>query len=411
MRALRLAAKRVKRIGKRIVSIGSLGKDVVRVVGKVDFPVRAVQCFGDGRYVVAFVIGPLIGMIQRIAAHALFLDAAQPVGEVIQLLGLYLRDVVLAQRGAAHIVIQVFHAGIYLSIIAHRKDAIQVIILIGNAVSISIAQLREKEALSRYIVCITGKCMFSSLNALFQAKVSIGIGIGRRVRGDGFEQIFLIGVLQRSTIPSCTYRPAQTRQSTQRIIGIACTGLRRVSRLLDPVQLPLLYVGLDYLNILLWNIRGIHLVFYQPIKIFSRIHINPNITFFKSRNIIPVAQYRELTVKHILPSRYFFFHLLNAYPVIHSIPELTPFIGKTLQRTLSVYTRSQINIIGFSIPLRILNIHNDIYTILIDPMPSLFLLFISSLFQINSEILYHFLLAHNIRPRPNHSAFSFPGIE
>ena len=98
-------------------------------------------------------------MIQRIAAHALLLNAAQPVGEVIQLLGLYLREVVLAQRGAAHIVIQVFHAGIYLSIIAHRKDAIQVIILIGNAVSISIAQLREKEALSRYIVCITGKCM------------------------------------------------------------------------------------------------------------------------------------------------------------------------------------------------------------------------------------------------------------
>ena len=159
MRALRLAAKRVKRIGKRIVSIGSLSEDVVRVVGKVDFPVRAVQCFGDGRYIVALVIRPLVGMIQRIAAHALLLNAAQPVGEVIQLLGLYLREVVLAQRGAAHIVIQVFHAGICLSIIAHCKDAIQVIILIGNAVSISIAQLREKEALSRYIICITGQCM------------------------------------------------------------------------------------------------------------------------------------------------------------------------------------------------------------------------------------------------------------
>ena len=159
MRALRLAAKRVKRIGKRIVSIGSLGKDVVRVVGKVDFPVRAVQCFGDGRYIVALVIRPLVGMIQRIASHALLLNAAQPVGEVIQLLGLYLRDVVLAQRGAAHIVIQVFHARICLSIIAHRNDAVQIIILIGNAVSISIAQLRKKETLPRYIICITGKCM------------------------------------------------------------------------------------------------------------------------------------------------------------------------------------------------------------------------------------------------------------
>ena len=177
MRALRLAAKRVKRIGKRIVSIGSLSEDVVRVVGKVDFPVRAVQCFGDGRYVVTLVIRPLIGMIQRIAAHALFLDAAQPVGEVIQLLGLYLRDVVLAQRGAAHIVIQVFHAGVRLPVVAHRKDAVQIIILIGNAVSISIAQLCEQEALSLYVVGIAGQRMVARLNTLFQAKVSIGIGI------------------------------------------------------------------------------------------------------------------------------------------------------------------------------------------------------------------------------------------
>ena len=171
MRALRLAAKRVKRIGKRIVSIGSLSEDVVRVVGKVDFPVRAVQCFGNRRYVVALVIRPLVGMIQRVAAQTLLLNAAQPVGEVIQLLGLYLRDVVLAQRGAAHIVIQVFHAGVRLPVVAHRKDAVQIIVLIGNAVSISIAQLREKETLPRYIICITDKCMLSGLNALFHANV------------------------------------------------------------------------------------------------------------------------------------------------------------------------------------------------------------------------------------------------
>ena len=159
MRALRLAAKRVKRIGKRIVSIGSLGKDVVCIVRKGDLPACTIQCFRNRRYIVTLIIRPLVGMIQRIAAQTLFLNAAQPVGEVIQLLGLYLREVVLTQRGAAHIVIQVFHAGICLSIIAHRNDAVQVIILIGNAVSISIAQLRKKETLPRYIICITGKCM------------------------------------------------------------------------------------------------------------------------------------------------------------------------------------------------------------------------------------------------------------
>lgn len=172
---------------------------------------------------------------------------------------------------------------------------------------------------------------------------------------------------------------------------------------LFPTHTPLFSIVTQI--ILIWQINGIHLIFPQSIKIFSRIHINPNMAFIKSRNIIPVAQYRELTVKHILPSRYFFFHLLNAYPVIHSIPELTPFIGKTLQRTLSVYARYQINIIGFSIPLGILNIHNDIYTILIDPMPVLFLLFISSLFQIPPEILHHFLFAHDLRPRLLHSEF------
>lgn len=171
MRALRLAAKRVKRIGKRIVSIGSLSEDVVRVVGKVDFPVRAVQCFGNRRYIVTLIIRPLVGMIQRIAAHALFLDAAQPIGEVIQLLGLYLRDVVLAQRGAAHIVIQVFHTGVRLPVVAHRKDAVQIIVFIGHAVAVAVAQLCEQETLPRYIICITDKCMLSGLNALFHANV------------------------------------------------------------------------------------------------------------------------------------------------------------------------------------------------------------------------------------------------
>ena len=102
--------------------------------------------------------------------------------------------------------------------------------------------------------CIAGQRMFSSLNALFQAKASMGIRIGRRVRGNGFKQIFLIGVLQRSTIPSCTYRTAQTRQPTQRIIGIACTSLCCVSGLLNPVPLPLLRVSPPAPTILAQNI-------------------------------------------------------------------------------------------------------------------------------------------------------------
>ena len=102
--------------------------------------------------------------------------------------------------------------------------------------------------------CIAGQRMFSSLNALFQAKASMGIRIGRRVRGNGFMQIFLIGVLQRSTIPSCTYRTAQTRQPTQRIIGIACTSLCCVSGLLNPVPLPLLRVSPPAPTILAQNI-------------------------------------------------------------------------------------------------------------------------------------------------------------
>ena len=171
MRALRLTAKGIKRVGERIGPVGGLREDVVRVVGKVDFPVRAVQCFGDGRYIVTLIIRPLVGMIQRIAAQTLFLNAAQPVGEVIQLLGLYLRDVVLAQRGAAHIVIQVFHAGVRLPVVAHRKDAVQIIVFIGHAVAVAVAQLCKKETLPRYIICITGQRMFSSLNALFQANV------------------------------------------------------------------------------------------------------------------------------------------------------------------------------------------------------------------------------------------------
>lgn len=168
VRALRLPTEGVKRAGERIGSVGGLGEDVVRIVRKGDLPARAVQCFGDGRYVVTLIICPLVSMIQRIAAHALLLNAAQPVGKVIQLLGLYLRDVVLAQRGAAHVVIQIFHTGICLSIIAHRNDAIQVIILIGNAVSISIAQLREQEALSFYVVGIAGQRVFSRLDTVFQ---------------------------------------------------------------------------------------------------------------------------------------------------------------------------------------------------------------------------------------------------
>ena len=159
MRALRLPSNRIKRVGERIGPVGGLSEDVVCIVRKGDLPACTIQCFRNRRYIVTLIIRPLVGMIQRIAAQTLFLNAAQPVGEVIQLLGLYLREVVLTQRGAAHIVIQVFHAGVRLPVVAHRKDAVQIIVFIGHAVAVAVAQLCKKETLPRYIICITGKCM------------------------------------------------------------------------------------------------------------------------------------------------------------------------------------------------------------------------------------------------------------